>query len=159
MQCPKGGYWANIEKRWSKINSKTAPTPSLSNVIELMTELTSKRFVDKNRVYVAGLSMGGFGTFDVLSRKPEMFAAAVAICGGADLDLVEKYKDIPIQIFHGAKDPVVPVELSREVNEVLKSMNGNSIYREYQEGGHLVWDQAFEEPDLIPWLFDQKKRN
>ena len=158
-QCPKGGYWANIEKRWSKINSKTAPTPSMANVIELMNELTSNTFVDKTRIYVGGLSMGGFGTFDLMSRKPEMFAAAIAICGGADLDLVENYKDIPIQIFHGAKDPVVPVELSREVHEVLKSMDGNSTYIEYPDGGHLVWDQAFQESDLLPWLFKQQKGN
>lgn len=158
-QCPKQEYWANVEKRWSKINSSSPPTPPMQKVMELIDDLLTKQYVNKDQIYVAGLSMGGFGTFDLLSRKPDVFAAAIAICGGADLDQVQAYKNIPIQIFHGAKDPVVPVKLSKEVHEALKAIGGNSIYTEYPDGDHLVWDQAFDNPDLVSWLFSQRKSN
>ncbi len=156
-QCPKKDYWVNIEERWSKINSSLPPTPAMENVISLMEDLYSKQYVDQDQIYVAGLSMGAFGTFDLLSRKPEMFAAAIAVCGGADLSKVQNYKDIPIQIFHGAKDEVVPVKLSQDIHSALSSIDGKSTYTEYPEGGHLVWDKAFSQPDLLAWLFKQKK--
>lgn len=156
-QCPKKEYWANIVKRWSKINSSMPPTPPMAKVMSLMDEIYLNQYVNKNQIYLAGLSMGGFGTFDLLSRKPEMFAAAIAICGGADLDKVQNYKDIPIQIFHGAKDPVVPVKLSQDVHQALVAINGKSTYTEYSEGDHLVWDKAFNDPNLFSWLFKQKK--
>lgn len=160
-QCPKEEYWANVKidrKKgiWTPDFNQPFTLP-LRKVRSLISNLVKEHQIDKNRIYVAGLSMGGFGTLDLLSRPPNFVAAAIAICGGGDTSLVHNYKDIPLKIFHGAKDPVVPVELSRDLNQALIKVNGKHQYIEYPEGDHLVWNQAFEEEWLIPWLFAQKK--
>jgi predicted peptidase len=156
-QCPKEDYWAPVKRlEWSPVNDG-AVTPAMNAVIHWLEKLLKDPHIDKSRIYVGGLSMGAFGTFDLLSRKPEWFAAAIPICGGADLTKVNNYKHIPLWIFHGAKDPAVTVELSRQLIKVLHDSGVTPKYTEYPDGGHDVWNVAIREQELLPWLFSQRK--
>ena len=156
-QCPKEGYWAPFKRfEWSIINGGDVTLP-MKAVIQLLEKLMLDPNIDKERIYVGGLSMGGFGTLDLLSRRPELIAAAVPICGGADLGKVKNYKDVPLWIFHGTKDDVVKPDLSRDLVAKLKQLGSNPIYTEYPEGNHGIWEAAIREPKLLPWLFSQRK--
>ncbi len=157
-QCPKEAYWAPVKRfEWSIINGGEV-TPPMANLIQLLETILKDPKIDKNRVYIGGLSMGGFGTLDLLGRKPEWFAAAIPICGGADLEKAANYKNVPLWIFHGAKDTVVPAKLSRDLIDVLKALGATPKYTEYLEGGHDVWNTAIRDPELLHWLFEQRKK-
>lgn len=114
---------------------------------------------DENRLYLTGLSMGGFGCWNIVSEYPDKFAAVVPICGGGDPEKVSpKLKSLPIWVFHGAEDKVVPPERSRVMVEAVKSVGNTQIrYTEYEGVGHNSWDKAYEEKELIDWLFSQKR--
>ena len=157
-QCPKDAYWAPIKRTEWKIIENGQVTAPMVSVMELIEKLLKDPNVDKNRVYIGGLSMGGFGTLDLLSRKPEVFAAAIPVCGGADMNKAKIYKDVPMWIFHGAKDKVVPVTFSRDLVQLLKSYGSPVKYTEYAEGGHDVWNAAIRDPELLKWLFSQVKK-
>jgi predicted peptidase len=155
-QCPKEDYWAPVKRgEWTPVNQGQV-TPAMEQVIQLMEQVLKDPKIDQSRIYVGGLSMGGFGTYDILSRKPEWFAAAIPICGGADLTKVSIIKNIPLWIFHGAKDEVVTPELSRNLVKELQKLGVNPKYTEYENGGHDVWNRAVREPELLKWLFAQK---
>jgi predicted peptidase len=108
-------------------------------------------------VYVMGLSMGGFGTWDLVTRYPKRFAAAVPICGGGDPGRVESLGDLPLWVFHGADDEVVAPIYSRRMVEAIRAAGGDPRYTEYPGVGHNSWDPAFAEPELFPWLFAQRQ--
>ncbi|HET9052542.1 MAG TPA: prolyl oligopeptidase family serine peptidase, partial [Cyclobacteriaceae bacterium] len=163
-QCPEDGYWASVE-----VNRNTSPfalgfdytrpvTPALQAAIELVRKIIITEGVDKSRVYITGLSMGGMGTFEAVYRYPELFAAAAPICGGADVDAYDKrVSGIPFRVFHGAKDAVVDVKHSQAVVEKLKALQAHVEYTEYPEVNHNSWDNAFAEPDFLSWLFSKKR--
>ncbi|MBC7891897.1 MAG: dienelactone hydrolase family protein [Sphingobacteriaceae bacterium] len=163
-QCPPESYWSSVkidrEKRpmsldFSYNDRLNWPTQA---AIDLVKNLLKTEGVDKNRVYLMGLSMGGMGTFETLSRYPKLFAAATPICGGGDPDLAKKYaKRLPLWVFHGDADPVVEVKYSREMVAKLKELRANVQYTEYPGVGHDSWNNALAEPKLLPWLFGQKK--
>lgn len=156
-QCPAEDYWAPFVRFEWTIRDGGSITPVMSAVVSLVEKLLKDSHVDKDRVYVGGLSMGGFGTLDLLHRHPEWFAAAVPVCGGADLGQVSKYKDIPLWVFHGARDEVVKPELSRNLVKTLEKMGSSPKYTEYPDGGHDIWNRAIREPELLDWLFSQRK--
>ena len=115
--------------------------------------------VDKERIYVGGLSLGAFGTFEILWRRPDLFAAAVAICGGGNVQQISLYsKRLPIWVFHGDKDAVVPVSNSRLMVSTLEIYGAKVKYTEYPGVNHDSWNNAFIEHDLLSWLFSQRKR-
>ncbi|MCE2788583.1 MAG: dienelactone hydrolase family protein [Saprospiraceae bacterium] len=156
-QCPREDYWAPIERNaWKIINGGQCTAP-MQGVIDLIEKIKKDPNVDASRIYVGGLSMGGFGTLDLLSRKAEWIAAAVPVCGGADLEKAKRYAEVPLWVFHGAKDPVVPADFSRDLIRELEASGGHPKYTEYPEGGHNVWNDAIRDPGLLPWLFAQKK--
>ncbi|MCH4821778.1 prolyl oligopeptidase family serine peptidase [Gramella lutea] len=162
-QAPKDDYWAKVEVKRDTMpfqfdfKNTEAPTKSLKLVMELMEEMVAQDFVQENQVYVGGLSMGGMGTFEILYKKPEMFAAAFAICGGANPEIASEYrKGLPIWIFHGEKDDVVPPHLSKTMAREINHQGGNAKLSLYPEDNHNSWDSAFSEPYLLPWLFSQK---
>ena len=101
--------------------------------------------------------MGGMGTFEMVARNPELFAAAVPICGGANPASVAQMKNTNWWIFHGAKDDVVPPDLSRQMHDAILKVNANVKLTMYPEANHNSWDSAFAEPELLPWLFAQRK--
>ena len=115
---------------------------------------------DESRLYVTGISMGGFGSFLLASENPELFAAAVPICGGGNPEaMAEALQDIPIWVFHGAADDVVPVDRSREMVEAIRAAGNQRLrYTEYPGVGHNSWDLAYAEAELPAWLLAQSKR-
>lgn len=154
-QCPENDYWAHVNRDDGKwlVEDTDKATPSMEAVMEMLNDFKRTEAVDKSRMYVTGLSMGGFGTYDLLSRRPNWFAAAIPICGGGNKRYSYKYSHVPIWLFHGAKDPVVPVTLSRELADDFRGRSMRVRYTEYPEGGHDVWTQAWNEEKLLPWLF------
>jgi predicted peptidase len=157
-QCAADDYWAPIKRDEWRVMSGGKTTPSMSACMELLDKILQDKRIDATRVYIGGLSMGGFGTLDLLARRPNLFAAAVPICGGADLEKATNYSSVPIWVFHGAKDPVVPADLSRSLVKTLEQAGGKPRYTEYPEGGHDVWNMAIREPELLPWLFSQQRK-
>lgn len=159
-------YWARVEVQRDtfplQFNFRNTgnPTKAMRLLLELSDELAAKKYTDKDRIYVGGLSMGGMGTYEILYRKPEFFAAAFAICGGADPAIVEKYPTgFPIWIFHGEKDDVVPPALSKTMAREINSLGGNAKLSLYPNDNHNSWDSAFSEPYLLPWLFSNKRNH
>lgn len=159
-QAPAEDFWAKIEVERDSLPydfnfyPKQDPTTALSMVMKLMDSITSAESVDNSRVYVGGLSMGGMGTFEILSRKPEMFAAAFAICGGGDPEIAKDYPEgFNIWIFHGEQDEVVLPKYSKSMARAVNSAGGNAKLSLYPEDDHNSWDTAFAEPYLLEWLF------
>lgn len=157
-QCPEGQQW--VDTPWdAKEHTMPEKASSALNIALLILDLeTSDHHVDKNRIYIVGLSMGGYGVWDALSRYPDKFAAAVAVCGGADVAQAEYIKFTPVLFYHGARDSVVPVERGRSINEALKKEGAaNFRYVEVPKAGHTVWNAAFRTRETWEWLFKQVK--
>lgn len=163
-QCPVNDYWANatVDRSTKPLSLsfplESSPTKALTLVMGLVETMMTKPYVNKDQVYVGGLSMGGMGTFEILYRKPDVFAAAFAICGAGNPEATETYaKTIPMWIFHGAKDDVVaPQESVDMVSGILKH-GGTPNFSLFAKDNHNSWDSAFAEPELIPWLFSNSK--
>jgi predicted peptidase len=129
-------------------------TPRITSVVRILESLKDEFSLDTNRFYVTGLSMGGYGTWDMITRWPEMFAAAVPLCGAGDPSKAELIKDIGMWIFHGNNDDYVPVEGSREMFAALEAVESTeAIYTEYDGADHFIWNQVCVEEELIDWLF------
>ncbi len=160
-QCPKDKAWP-FDKRpeggsWNTFPSDGPISTPLKSVKELLDKYLAMKTVDKNRVYILGLSMGGMGTFDMVCRFPDIFAAAVPICGGVYPDRLAKAKNVKFRIFHGDADSVVSVENSRAAYEALKKYGASVEYTEFPGCEHNSWNPAFNTPDFFSWLFKQKK--
>jgi predicted peptidase len=165
-QCPEDKYWIDISIRNQLFGqddpdfsqSIEQPSEELTLVNELVEKIMAEEYVDPQQMYIMGLSMGAFGTFETLGRYPERYAAAIAICGGGNLELAEKYaENTSIWITHGAQDDVVPVELSQRIYKRLKDLGADVRYTEFPEANHNAWDPTFEMPELLPWLFSKTK--
>ncbi|SFZ94318.1 Phospholipase/Carboxylesterase [Flaviramulus basaltis] len=163
-QCPKEGYWSNAElDRNTKPISfnypvKEEPTKSLNLVMDLMDNYLEKPFINKEKIYVGGLSMGGMGTFEILSRKPDMFAAAFAICGGGNPESVMEYANkTDLWVFHGANDDIVDPQLSVSMVSAYLKAGGKPNFTLYANDNHNSWDSALAEPELLTWLFSKSK--
>ncbi len=134
------------------------PSKSGEAALELIEQIIDNKNIDANRVYIMGVSMGGFGTWEFISRKPHLFAAAVPMAGYSDPKQLEKIKHISFWIFHGAIDKWNPVEGSRAMYKLLSDSNADVKYTEYDNTGHgESFKKAFNESDLMPWLFSKKK--
>jgi predicted peptidase len=158
-QCPPGKTWAAPVKDGSRLRMRPEPTQPMAMLIELITRIEQEFPIDKSRIYVTGLSMGGFGTWDLIARFPHRFAAAVPICGGGDPEKAALIKHLPIWAFHGALDRVVPPEYSRNMIKALREVGAAPGYTEYPDIGHDSWSSAFRDPHLLPWMFDQSLGN
>ena len=163
-QCPAEDYWAATIKEKEnkedpfKFDFSLPPKESLKNVFELIKTYQNNPNVDTDRIYIMGLSMGGMGTFEAISRHPEWFAAAIPICGGGDLNFVPKFATkTKVWIFHGAKDDVVLPRYSRDMVQEIIFKGGFPKYTEFPEANHNSWDPAFETEGLLEWLFEQKR--
>jgi predicted peptidase len=160
-QCRAEDYWSNVVRE--KIDSDKTnyifrqdgePTPTMKMLIAFIDDLLKKPYVDQKRLYVGGLSMGGMGTFELLSRKPHLFAAAFPICGGGHPSTVKAYaKQVSLWVFHGAQDDVVPIHHSEFMVDALKKAGADVRFTVYPDVKHESWEKAFAEPDLLPWLF------
>jgi predicted peptidase len=162
VQCPQGGYWAQVEHdaqgRWTTV-AHPERTDSMAAVEALLRDLAQDPAVDRRRIYVTGLSMWGFGTWDLAARHPHWFAAALPICGGADLGLAAQLADsrLPIWAFHGSADDVVPPELSRDLVSAIRSSGGSAGYTELRGVAHDSWNFAYGPTGGVEWLFAQAR--
>jgi predicted peptidase len=138
-QCPKDRNWQPME------------------LTALVDEIVAKQKVDLDRIYVTGLSMGGFGTWALAAATPERFAAIIPICGGGDVIATRRLTQLPVWVFHGAKDPVVPLKRSEDMVEALKKSNGNVKFTVYPESLHDSWTATYENPEVYTWLLEQKR--
>lgn len=154
-QCPAGIMWANHDREGSRVTIRKDPSVPMMLLIALLSEVENTFPIDQSRIYLTGLSMGGFGTWELLARFPERFAAAVPICGGGDVRTASDFKDVPIWAFHGALDKVVPPTNSRSMIKALQEAGGKPGYTEYPGVGHNSWSNAYNDPHLLPWLFRQ----
>ena len=126
-------------------------------LIGLLDHVVSKYRVDPRRIYLTGLSMGGYGTWSLAARAPDRFAAIVPICGGGSPDNAEKLKNLPIWVFHGAKDRVVPVSRSEQMVEAIKAVGGNVKFTVYPDVAHDSWTETYNDPKLYEWLLKHKR--
>lgn len=137
--------------------SEVVPNGQLDLVEGLITELQETFNIDNDRMYIGGLSMGGMGTFEMLHRNPDTFAAAFPICGGANPRIAPKIKQTPIWIFHGEADEIVPVINSSRIEKALQYVGADVTMSLYPDVGHDSWTNAFAEPELLFWLFSKSK--
>lgn len=159
-QMEEGEVWSRLitsrdTTTFSGSMSQT-PTEPMRLTIELLEKLQNKYSIDSNRLYVTGISMGGFGTFDLIQRFPNKFAAAVPVCGGGDLSRAFMLTDIPLWVFHGTEDDVVHPKFSRSMVEAIRIAGGSPGYTEYPGEGHIgAWVQAYRNPHLYEWMFSK----
>jgi predicted peptidase len=158
-QCPNGCRWMEVD--WGKKTPPETPAePSrpMRLTMELLESLQKEFSIDPDRLYVTGLSMGGFGSYDLAVRWSDRIAAAVPICGGGDTSRAKQIAPIAFWIVHGGADGVVSVGLSHQMVEALKAAGASPRYSEYPGVGHNSWTKAYEEPELVDWLFSQKRK-
>ena len=160
-QCPESGYWAYTDRPVSfepdQMLSDVPLSPVFCTLKELIDTYLVMPQVDKQRVYVIGLSMGAMGTYDMAIRYPEIFAAAIPICGTVNPTRLSAAKDVKFRIFHGDADTVVPVSGSRQAYKALKAAGADVEYIEFPGVTLGSWNPAFTQPDFMSWLFSQKK--
>lgn len=162
-QCAEESYWSNVNieevsgKRFFTFQKGGKATKSMSLVLKFTDGFFNQPFADRTKIYVGGLSMGGMGTFEILRRRPNTFAAAFAICGGDNVANTKKYKHVPLWIFHGGLDDVVNPQLSYSVFSALRTLGHEPKFTVYLKANHNSWDSAFAEPQLFPWLFSNHK--
>lgn len=156
-QCPAERWWAEPTPDRLGLKDAGGKNPLLDAVLALVEETAAKHPIDRKRIYVTGLSMGGFGTWDLLARSPQTWAAAIPICGGGDKKTAPSIKHIPIRIHHGATDNVVPPEASNIMAIALGNIGGKATITEYPGVGHDSWTQTYRDPEVIKWLFAQRK--
>ena len=146
-QCPAGELWDN------------------EPLLQLLDRMTDKYSVDTNRIYLTGLSMGGYGTWKLGLSHPDKFAAIAPICGGASMidvilgtwDKKKELEKLPVWAFHGAEDGAVKPKRSRDMIAALKKAGGSPRYTEYEKVGHNSWEKAYGEEKMHDWLFGQKR--
>lgn len=162
-QCPQETYWADVEvtqtcddcPRNFHFPLREDPNPNMLLVMELLEHIRNEEKVDESKIVLGGLSMGGMGSFELLSRLPNTFVRAFPICGGGNPLVAPLYSpSTEMWIFHGDADAVVDVNLSRKMFDAMK---GNARYYEYQGVNHNSWDNAFAEPGLVEWIFSGKR--
>ncbi len=137
-------------------HTKIKTSPYMAAAEELLDKVISEYSVDTARLYVTGISMGGYATWDIISRNPDKFAAAIPVCGGIDPSYMEGLKEMPIWTFHCNGDTIVSSAGTKKAAELLAD-NPNFKYTEYNSTNHDAWSQAYAENDLLEWLFAQKK--
>lgn len=140
-QCPEGQWWPVLGRE----------------VIALIDEMLERYKIDPDRVYLTGLSMGGYGTWAIASAWPDRFAAIVPVCGGGRPFTAANLKKVPVWAFHGAKDSVVPFSESLQMVEAVNQAGGKAILTVYPDAEHDSWTRTYDNPDLYQWLLSHRK--
>lgn len=157
-QCPENKKWVDVDWSTSTHDMPASPSQSLQLVFELADAMVKDSAVNDNRIYITGLSMGGYGTWDAIARRPNYFAAAIPICGGGDPKTADRFASLPLWCFHGDQDTAVPVKRSRDMIDALKAAGGNPKYTEYPGVGHDSWSRTYADPAVFQWLFSQLRQ-
>ena len=134
------------------------PTWPMQLAMELIKKVIKENNIDKHRIYITGLSMGGFATWEILQREASLFAAAVPVCGGGDPAYAAKMVNLPLWIFHGDSDKTVPVNRSRDMLTAIEKAGGHPKYTEYPGVGHDAWTPTYGNPEVWDWMFAQVKK-
>ncbi len=140
-QCPKDDWW----------------TDKVEVLIHLLDDIVDRYNVDSERIYLTGLSMGGYGSWALAAEYPERFAALAPICGGGNRIMAFRLKNVPIWAFHGAKDNVVPLKQSEEMVEAIKARGGNAKLTVYPDAGHDSWTETYNNKELYDWFLKHRK--
>ncbi len=159
-QCREDSHWGNGTSDPAEPAVKMAEDPSLEMAAlpELLDALQAEFPIDADRVYATGLSMGGRGTWELVARHPDRFAAALACCGRADPSTAPRLVDLPIQVFQGSQDRSCDPQFSRAMVQAVLDAGGTRIqYTEYRGIGHSVWNLAYSDRETIDWLFAQRR--
>lgn len=138
-QCPEGTWW------------------DVDDLKVLVDEIVAAYPIDPSRLYITGLSMGGYGTWEMLMKYPNLFAAAIPVCGGGYAARARLIRDIPIWAFHGQKDEVVPIDNSQRIVDALKKLDADITFTIYPEAGHDAWTETYQNPDIYTWLLKHSK--
>jgi|TARA_Y100000310_G_scaffold337083_1_gene423225 predicted peptidase len=138
-QCPTGQFWSN------------------DVLLALLDHVVDEHAIDEDRIYLTGLSMGGYGTWSLASTAPDRFAAIAPICGGGSRIMGWALGDMPTWVFHGAKDPVVPLDEAERMVELLKRMNNPVKYTVYPEAGHDSWTETYDNEELYKWFLEHRR--
>lgn len=160
-QCPatedggKKGVWVDTPFGAVMHKMNANPTWELQSVMNLIDKVIRENNVDRGKVYVTGLSMGGFGTWETLQREPSKFKAAIPICCGGDIAYAGCLTKIPIWAFHGNADNTVQVNCSRNMVAAIKAAGGQLQYTEYPNVGHGAWCRTYSNAEVWDWLFQQ----
>ena len=154
-QCRANMSWVFFEE--GEFSYDPVPTRPMELLKELIDQTISNLPVDTNRIYITGLSMGGYGTYDALMRYSDLFAAGVPVCGGGDTSRASSIADIPIWIFHGALDNAVDPADSHNMLEALTREGAHPGFTQYPETGHFSWIAAYSDPMMMEWLYSQRK--
>lgn len=156
-QCPGGKQWVDTPWSADSHTMPAKPSESMQLTIDLLKEIRATQPVDETRIYVTGLSMGGFATWDIIQRMPETFAAAMPVCGGGDTAMAATIKNISIHVFHGGADTTVKTKRPRDMVAALKAVGSPVLYTEYPGVGHGSWGQTYSNDENLVWLLAQKK--
>jgi predicted peptidase len=148
-QCPQDQFWSEPETN--------EISPELQMALEILASVQKDFSIDPARIYIAGQSMGGLGVWALLQSQPDRWAAALVLCAHDNFTNVRGIARVPLWIFQGDADMVVPVVLVRQMVKDLKKSGAQPRYSEYHGVGHEVWEKAFAEPDLVPWIAAQKR--
>ncbi|HAG16204.1 MAG TPA: phospholipase [Bacteroidales bacterium] len=164
-QCPSDDYWAKVKidrndakKTFDFLYTKP-PTRSMNNLIQLIDKLLDGNYINKDQVYVMGLSMGAMGVYEILYRKPNTFAAGIAICGGGNTHFAKNFaKQTPLWIFHGSRDDVVDPKYSVRMVEAILEAGAYPKFTLFEDANHNSWDPAFAQKEILPWLFSKTRK-
>jgi|SRR5215813_14563186 len=147
-QCPDEQMWTTVED--------ASAMPQLKLALQLLAAIEEEFMIDPQRRYVAGQSMGGLGSWSLITEHPGMFAAAIPVCGGGNEGLASRLTHTAIWAFHGAQDQAISADRSRRMIAAIRKAGGKPRYTEYSDLRHNSWDRAFQEPELLGWVFAQK---
>lgn len=142
-QCPPGKWWPNF----------------IEKVMALIDETVESYNVDTSRIYLTGLSMGGYGTWSIANTYPERFAAIAPICGGGMSFVAHNLVDTPVWAFHGAKDDVVPLSESQKMVDAVNAAGGRAKLTVYPTIEHDSWTQTYENPKLYEWFLKHSRKS
>ena len=166
-QCGATDYWSNVHTIAEGAQNGPRnfyfvpggpPSQSMQLLLGLVEHVQARYKIKGDQQYVMGLSMGGMGTFELVRRMPNTFAAAIPICGGAHTSTAKALKKTAWWVFHGGKDDVVPPVHSQKMVDALRAQKASIKFTLYPAANHNSWDSAFAEKDLLPWLFSQKRK-
>ena len=145
--CPDGEGWGGVPN-----------TPVIDQLVfEALEALDQDENIDPKRRYITGVSRGGYGTWHFITERPDLFAAAIPVCGEGEPKLASQINDVTVWAFHGEKDKNVPVSGSREMIAAMEAAGKSPKYTEYKNEMHNIWNLVSDEPELWPWLFSQRK--
>jgi predicted peptidase len=140
-QCPNGREWSS------------------EYLGELLDDIISHYRVDPDRVYLTGMSMGGYGVWDLASRYPEKFAAIAPVCGGGNSARAARLRGVPAWVFHGARDNEVPLAEAQAMVNALKRAGGTVKFTIYPKAGHKCWEETYRNPELYAWFLQHHRRS